>query len=280
MAPAARRRIRPDRVLAYAALVMIVALFLAPVLWIVITSFQPHALLTSVPPRVSPRAAEVQNYRDLLRDPMFGRAVLTTVIVTLGSTLLVLLVAVPSGYAVGRLAFRGKAAYLFSILTMQLGPAIAFLIPLFIMMRRFGLVDTHLGLMLVFLVFVAPVGVWLLRGFFEVLPPQLERAARIDGASRFRAFVQVILPLTTAGLWATAIVAFIGIWGDLLVPLALSFSKAVPLTVLASAFAGEHNVNYGGAAAVAVLSALPPVVLALGFRRYLIRGLTEGAIKQ
>jgi multiple sugar transport system permease protein len=134
--------------------------------------------------------------------------------------------------------------------------------------------------MLVFLVFVAPVGVWLLRGFFEVLPPQLERAARIDGASRFRAFVQVILPLTTAGLWATAIVAFIGIWGDLLVPLALSFSKAVPLTVLASAFAGEHNVNYGGAAAVAVLSALPPVVLALVFRRYLIRGLTEGAIKQ
>jgi multiple sugar transport system permease protein len=277
---APRRHIRIDRLLCYGALIGIVALFLAPVVWIIITSFQPYALLTSVPPKIDLRAVEIQNYKDLLGDAIFRRAFVTTTVVTFGATLMVLLVAVPAGYAVGRLQFHGKASYLFSILAMQFGPAIAFLIPLFIMMRRFGLVDTHLGLMLVFLVFVAPVGVWLLRGFFEVLPPHLERAARIDGASRFRAFYQVILPLATAGVWATAIVAFIGIWGDLLVPLALSFSRAVTLTVVASAFAGEQNVNYGGAAAAAVLSAFPSVLLALIFRRYLVRGLTEGAIKQ
>ena len=271
---------RVERGLAYLALAAIVTFFLLPVLWMAITSVQPYALLTAVPPRVSFAAATGQNYADLLGDPKFRRAVTATVVTSVLSTALALLVAIPAGYATGRLRFAGRAVYLFSILTVQIGPAVAFLIPLFLMMQRFGLIDTYPGLILVFVLFVAPVAVWLLRGFFAVLPPGLERAARMDGASRWRAFYQILLPLGTGGIWAVVLLIFISVWGDLLIPLVLSFSRVVTLTVVASGFSGEQNINYGGASAVAVLSALPAVILALAFRRHLIKGVTEGAVKQ
>lgn len=271
---------RIEQALAYSALAAVAAFFLLPVLWMAITSVQPYALLIAVPPKVSLRAITFQNYADLFGDPKFDRAVVTTIVVTILSTAAALLVAIPAGYATGRLRFRGRALYLFAVLTVQIGPAVAFLIPLFLLMQRLGLIDTHLGLVLVFVLFIAPVGVWLLRGFFAVPPPALERAARMDGASRWRAFLQILLPLSFGGIGAVALLTFISVWGDLLIPLVLSFSKAVTLTVVASGFAGEQNVNYGGASAVALLSALPAVVLALAFRRYLIKGITEGAVKQ
>lgn len=267
------------RGLTYLAILVVVGFYLGPLIWILLSSIQPQGLLTSVPPRVSLALAHLDNYRDLMNSAAFRGALRRTVVVTLVATLAVLVLAIPTAYAAARLQFRGKLAILVSILIVQLGPAVAFLIPLFILIRNLGLIDTYLGLILVFVAFVTPIGVWLLRGFFENLPPQLERAARMDGTSRFGAFWRIIVPLAGGGIGAVALVAFIGIWGDLLIPLTLTFSRSL-LTVFASSFAGEHIVNYGGAAATAVISAVPTVMLVLVFRRFLIRGITEGSVKQ
>ena len=274
---------RPSRlvgpVLTYAALALVVLFYLGPIAWIAISSVQPQGRLTSVPPSVSFAAIQFDNYRDLLASTSFRHSLQRTILVTLGATAGVLLLAIPTAYAAARLQFRGKMTFLMSILIVQLGPAVAFLIPLFILMRGLGLIDTYAGLILVFVAFVTPIGVWLLRGFFEGLPPQLERAARMDGCSRFGAFWRIMVPLAGAGIGAVALVAFIVIWGDLLIPLTLTFSRSL-LTVFASGFSGEHIINYGGAAATAVISAVPTVLLVIIFRRFLIRGLTEGSVKQ
>ena len=266
-------------VLTYAALALVVLFYLGPIAWIAISSVQPQGRLTSVPPSVSISAIRFDHYRDLLASASFRNSLQRTILVTLGATAGVLLLAIPTAYAAARLQFRGKMTFLMSILIVQLGPAVAFLIPLFILMRGLGLIDTYAGLILVFVAFVTPIGVWLLRGFFESLPPQLERAARMDGCSRFGAFWRIMVPLAGAGIGAVALVAFIAIWGDLLIPLTLTFSRSL-LTVFASGFAGEHIINYGGAAATAVISAVPTVLLVIIFRRFLIRGLTEGSVKQ
>ena len=277
------RRVSPARllgiVLTYLALALVVLFYVGPIAWIAISSVQPQGRLTSVPPSVSLAAIQFDHYRDLLASAAFRDALQRTILVTLSSTAVVLLLAIPTAYATARLHFRGKMAFLMSILIVQLGPAVAFLIPLFILMRGLALIDTYAGLVLVFAGFVTPVGVWLLRGFFENLPPQLERAARMDGCSRFGAFWRIMVPLAGAGIGAVALVAFIAIWGDLLIPLTLTFSRSL-LTVYASGFAGEHIINYGGAAATAVISAVPTVLLVIVFRRFLIRGLTEGSVKQ
>lgn len=268
------------RIASYGLLWGIMIFILGPIIWVAITSFQPMSNLMTVPPRVSLSEMSLTYYRELFEDAQFTKSLKNTISITSLSTLLVLAISALGAYAAARFQFPGKDVLLFSILGLQLGPAVAFLIPLFIMVRGFGLIDTHLGVILVFTAFVVPVGIWLLRGFFEGIPHELEPAARMDGCSRIGAFIRVILPLAKGGLAATSTFVFISIWGDLLVPLVLTFSRATTLTVFASAFGGMHNVNYGGAAAVAVLSGLPTVVLAVIFRRYLVRGLFEGSVKK
>ena len=119
-----------------------------------------------------------------------------------------------------------------------------------------------------------------IRGFFEDIPRELEPAARMDGCTRFGAFFRIVLPLARGGIMATAIYVFIACWGEFFIPLVVTFSKATTLTVFASAFGGLHEVNYGAAAATAVMSGVPSIFLALFFRRYLIRGLLEGSVKK
>jgi len=275
-----RRRRALGQAFTYLALVLIMIFVVGPIIWIAITSLQPMSNLMSVPLKVSFSNVTFEYYRSLFADRNFVKSVINTVVTTVVSTVLVLAVSSLGAYAVARFRFANKELLLFSILGIQLGPAVAYLIPLFIMVRWLGLIDTWIGLILVFLAFVVPIGIWLLRGFFEDIPRELEPAARMDGCSRFGAFSRIILPLARGGIMATAIFVFISIWGDFLIPLIVTFSHSITLTVFASAFSGTYDVNYGGAAATAVISGLPTILLAIIFRRHLIRGLTEGSVKR
>ena len=134
-------------------------------------------------------------------------------------------------------------------------------------------------MVIVFLVFQVPVGIWILRGFFESIPHELYDAARIDGCSRLGAFFRVALPLARPGILTVGIYTFITGWNDLLIPLTMSVYKTTMLTVYASSFGGLYQIDYGGATAVAVLSAIPTILLALIFRKNLVQGLTAGSIK-
>jgi len=168
---------------------------------------------------------------------------------------------------------------LFSILSVNLAPALTFLIPLFMILRRLQLVDTYTGLVLVFLAFQVAIGIWILRGFFSSIPAELFDAAKIDGCSRFTTFLRVGLPLARPGIIAVGLFTFLDAWNELLIPMVVTVHRRTTLTIYASSFGGMRQLNYGGATAVAVLSAIPTVLLAVIFSRQLIVGLTAGAVK-
>ena len=267
------------RVGIYTAATLLVVFILLPFVWIFITSVQKTDYLQSVPPRVSLRELDLSAYQELFHDPNFRASLVNSLVAVISSSLLAVAAAALGGYAVGVFHLRGKSVLLFLILLVQLLPALALLIPFFMILRRLHLVDTFPGLIMVFMIFEVPVGIWILRGFFAAIPHELFDAASIDGCSRMGTFIRIAVPFARSGAMAVGIYTFIGGWNDLLIPLIVSLHRRSLLTVYTTTFGGIYQTNYGGAAAVAVLSALPTVIMAIAFRRQLIQGLTAGAVK-
>lgn len=263
----------------YGGLILFLVYLVTPFMWTVLTSFQPYEFLTSVPPRITFRQVELSYYTVLFFDPQFRRALINSVIVISSATILCMVLATLGCYAVYILPSKGKSLLLFGLLSIQLAPALALLIPLFVLLKAIRLVDTFPGLLITFLLFQVPVGIWLLRGFFSNIPRDLFDAAKVDGCGRLGILFRIAVPLARPGIVAVGIYTFITGWGELLIPITLSVYKWQMLTVYASAFGGLYHIDYGGATAVAVLSAIPSVLSALFFRKQLIRGLTAGAIK-
>jgi multiple sugar transport system permease protein len=263
----------------YLAAFVLVAFILLPFVWILITSVQNTDYLQSVPPRVSLREIDLSSYRQLFADIGFRTSLYNSLVAVTASSLLAMVVASLGGYAVGCFRLRGKSTLLFFMLIVQLVPALALLIPFFMILRSLRLIDTFSGLILVFMVFQVPVGIWMLRGFFASIPHELFDSASIDGCTRLGAFLRIAIPLARPGIVAVGIYTFIGGWNDLLIPMIVSLHRRSLLTVYTTSFGGLYDTNYGGAAAVAVLSALPTVFMAIAFRRQLIQGLTAGAVK-
>ncbi|MBC7109121.1 MAG: carbohydrate ABC transporter permease [Methanomassiliicoccales archaeon] len=252
---------------------------LAPLVWTALTSVQSYANLTSVPPKISFREFEVYYYRWLFTDELFRRAIIQSVLCVTCATFFATILAAMGAYIIGVYRIRMRTLFLFSLLFIQLIPALALLIPLFILLKMLNLVDTFWGLVLTFLLFQTPVAIWILRGFFEAIPHDIFDAAKIDGCSRLVMFRKIAWPLARPGITATALYTFITGWGDLLIPLTVGIYRWQLLTVYASAFGGLYQIDYGGATAVATLTAVPTIVLAVVFHRKLLQGLTAGAIK-
>jgi len=276
-------RIKIKRVVKISSLYAIVGLLLvwllSPFIWTLITSIQPYECLVSVPPKLTLNTFNLEYYRTLFSDKQFVSSLKNSTVVILMATFISMWLTSLGGYAIGTFRVRGLSAIMFALLSIQLAPALALLIPLFVLFKTLNLIDTYTGLVIVFLVFQVPVGIWILKGFFESIPYELYDAARIDGCSRLGAFFKVALPLARPGILAVGIYTFITGWNDLLIPLTMSVYKTTMLTVYASSFGGLYQIDYGGATAVAVLSAIPTILLALIFKKNLVQGLTAGAIK-
>ncbi len=267
------------RIGVYGTAVLLVSFILLPFVWIVITSVQDTDHLQSVPPTVSLRQLDFTSYKRLMADPMFRTSLTNSLVAVTSATLLAMVIASLGGYAVGCFQLRGKSGVLFFMLIVQLVPALALLIPFFMILRSMHLIDTYAGLIMVFLVFQVPVGIWMLRGFFASIPHELFDAASIDGCTRLGMLLRIAVPLARPGIVAVGIYTFIGGWNDLLIPIIVSIHRRTMLTVYATSFGGVYKTDFGGAAAVAVLSALPTVLMAIAFRKQLIQGLTAGAVK-
>jgi multiple sugar transport system permease protein len=168
---------------------------------------------------------------------------------------------------------------LLAILATQMFPGIVIAIPLFLVMSRLGLIDTHFGLMLVYLSFVLPIVIWILKGFFEVIPVQLEKAAAIDGASATQVFRYIILPISLPPLFATGVFAFIESWNEFFFAIILTRIHVKTAPIAIAEFAGQYRTLYGQMLASAVLASLPVVVLAIIFRKFILEGFVEGAVK-
>jgi multiple sugar transport system permease protein len=198
-----------------------------------------------------------------------------------GGTVLVSLgVGILGGYALARLRFPLRRATLLSFLVTYMLPPIALIIPLYLLMSRFGLLDTKVGLILVYCSLATPFALWNLSNFFGSLPPELEEAARVDGCSRLGALVRVVLPLSRPGILATGLYAFLLCWDEFLYALIFtSTEQAKTIPVAIAEFTGRNAVDFGLIAAGGILASLPPVVLSVAFQRYLIGGLAAGGVK-
>jgi multiple sugar transport system permease protein len=256
-----------------------------PMAWMLLTSIKSGFAALQFPPQWLPNEPTLASYEKLL-DPTnsvgqdFLRFFWNSLFVSTTTTVLAVIVAVPAAYAFSRFDFPGRKFLFFAVLLRNMFPAVIFLVPLFILMRLLGLVNTHGSLILTYLTFGQPLAIWLLKGFYDNIPYQLEQAARIDGATRFQAFLLIVMPLSTPGIIATAIYSFIGAWNEYIFAYTfLNRNEQLTLPVGIQRFFSENTTDFPGLMAASFIMSLPVVVLFLLLQRYFVRALTEGAVK-
>lgn len=273
-----RIRQRSIDVLAYIVAFLAIILTLFPIFWIFTISIKTERDAFAMPP-VWFFEPVWSNYARIWQTAGFGQAFFNSVVVTSAGVFLALLVGIPAAYALNRLAFRGKRTLMIWMLLAYMLPEFLFMIPMYVLYQRMGLYDTQIGLALVYQVFVLPFAIWLLRGFFNEVPSELEDAARIDGSSRLGTLYRIYLPLTAPGIAATAILSAIWIWNELTIALALTFDSAQTVTVAVAGFRGYASIDWGAMTAASIVAIAPMAIFAALAQRYIVKGLTLGAVK-
>lgn len=262
-----------------AALAVIVAFCTAPFAWQAITSLKPEAELMRLPP-VLPTVPTIEHYREVFEGRPFLRILLNSLGVAGLTTILCLFIGSFAAYALAKLRFRGKGLLLTAVLSVSMFPAIATVSPLYLLIRALGLRDTWAALVATYTTFALPLTIYVLTNFFREIPDELRESAQVDGCTPLGAFIRVILPLATPGMFTTAILVFIFAWNEFLFALtftATESSRTVPVGI--ALFTGIHTVPWGEIAAASVVVTIPLVVLVLVFQRRIVAGLTAGAVK-
>jgi multiple sugar transport system permease protein len=276
---------RSSRVFLYlfVALVLIVTLF--PFYWIINMSLQNNIELYATPPHFFPARPTLENFASVLFEERgmmrFTQAVANTLIVAVATMAICIALGAITGYALARLKWRWGVLFLFVLIGTQMVPPMVDLIPLYIIFSRYlRLIDTRLALVIGYTGWLLPIAVWILYGYFQTIPRDLESAARIDGCTRLQALARVVMPLSAPGIAATAIYVFISSTNEFLFAMIFSStarSKTIPVAL--SDMIGKYSIRYGDMTAGAVIAALLPVILALIFQKYLVQSLTAGGIK-
>ncbi len=271
-----------NRALFYLLVVFVVVYSAFPFYWAVVSSFKPSGELFSTDPSLLPVPFTLEHYQNVFLRANFGRNLLNSLIVAGGATLLSLTLGVMAAYALGRLPFPPKNAVLYIVLAMTMFPQISVLGGLFMLLRQTALFNTHLGLILSYLLFTLPFTVWVLVGYFRGLPRELEEAAYVDGATPLQTLVKVMLPLTGPGLVTTGLLAFIAAWNEYLFALTFTVGDAVrtvPPAIAGFGGASPFEIPWGSIMAASVVVTVPLVVLVLIFQQRIVAGLTAGAVK-
>lgn len=260
--------------------VLIIVLFaLGPFAWMVLTSLTPTDALNATGVSVSPTGWSLDNYVRLLRQTSFLDNMLDSLIIAVGTVILGLAVAVTAAYSFSRFRFAGRRLLMLQFLLINMFPVVLLILPLFVLMRKAGILDTHFGLILANATVAIPFAVWMLTSYIGAIPKSLDEAAMIDGCSRLTALRRVVLPLTMPGIISTGIYIFITAWNEYLYALTLGGRNVRPVTVAIQTLIGEYQIEWGLLAAGAVVGAMPATVLFLLVQRRLIGGLTQGAVK-
>jgi multiple sugar transport system permease protein len=260
-------------------MVAVFLVYLLPTFWIVTTSFKTGADAFAMPPKWFNFGWTLENYRKAFIDyHMMGNAA-NSLIATSGSTLLALLLGTPAAYALSRFNFKLRENIMFWFLSTRMAPPILVAVPFFLISRRLGLYDTLTLLIFVYVLVNLAWVVFMMRSFFDEIPLELDESAMVDGASRFGAFRRIALPLTLPGLAATTIFCLIMAWNEYFFALVLTSDNAQTLPAAITTFLTVHGLLWGPMTAAGTVVMLPILVFALWVQKYLIRGLTMGAIK-
>jgi multiple sugar transport system permease protein len=269
-----------ERLFWSSGIIVVVVYALVPVMWIASLSLKKPGDLADG--RFLPRSITLDNYVAIFQDPQFPAALRNSMGIGLISTLLAVVLAMFAAYAIVRLEFRGKTLVLSAALAIAMFPPISVIGPLFNMWRTVGLFDTWLGLIIPYMTFTLPLAIWTLSAFFRDIPWDLDKAARVDGATPFQTFRWVIAPLAAPGVFTAAILVFIFAWNDFLFATSLTSTndaRTVPAAIAFFTGSSQFEEPTGSIAAASVVVTVPMVVLILLFQRRIVAGLTSGAVK-
>ncbi|WP_138946330.1 carbohydrate ABC transporter permease [Plantibacter sp. M259] len=251
-----------------------------PLYWIVVTSFKKPGAIFSYPLTYWPEVFSVENYLGLFSKAQFGTYVVNSLIVATIAAVVATFISMLSAYVLARFEFRSKGAILLAFLATQMIPSFIALGPLYLLMTQLKLVDNRFGLILIYIAVCIPFCTVMLRGFFENIPDALEEAAMIDGCSRFGALFRVLVPVLKPGIVAAFIFNFVNCWNELFLSVTLINSdanKTIPTAL--NGFITSYNIDWGSMSAAAVLTIIPTMVLFAFASRYIVQGLTAGAVK-
>jgi multiple sugar transport system permease protein len=277
-----------ERILRGIAITFVIAFFMFPLFWIFMMSFQTNETILRIPPSLN-FSPTLENYQALISgklvtasgtlDIAFMRNLGNSVFLSTASVALSLLLGVPAAYAFARHKFRGSEDIAFTLLSFRFAPPLLVLLPLTIYFQQLGLANTYIGLIWVYQLICLPLILWIVRGYFEDISPDIEYAYRIAGHSWFATFRKIALPLAGPGIAAAGLLAFIFAWNNFVFALVLASADKQPVTVGALAFITASGIQYGQVAAAIILSITPTLALALYAQRYLVEGLSLGAVK-
>ena len=276
------------RILRGGALTLVVVFFLFPIFWIFLMSFETNETVLQVPPALTPHLT-LQNYVALLSGKLvtstgiinitFLHNLWNSVLLSTCSVAVALVLGVPAAYAFARFRFRGGEDIAFTLLSFRFAPPLLVLLPLSLYFQDIGLSNTYVGLIWIYQLICLPLILWIVRGYFEDASPDIEYAYRVDGHSWWSAFTKIAIPLAGPGIAAAALLSFIFAWNNFVFALVLASADKQPVTVGALAFVTASGIQYGIIAAAIVLSILPTLALALYAQRWLVEGLSLGAVK-
>lgn len=267
-------------ILTYVVLVALAVFCLGPVLWTLITSFKDESEIVTAQVVYLPSHLTFDNYVKLWSQSNYPTLIINSLLVTAMTVLICVLTGTIAAYAFSRFNFRGRTQLMLGYLVIRMFPAVLMIIPLFILLRNIGLLDNRFGLAVAYTSFLLPLYVWMLKGFFDAAPKELEAAARIDGSTRLGAMFRIVIPIARNGLVATSVFVAIAAWNEYLFALMLTTSEGSRTwPVGLQLMIGEYSLPWGMLAAGGMISIAPVIVLFAIVQRWMVAGITAGAVK-
>lgn len=275
---------RLKRSLLYVTIAFVLAITLFPIFWMLNTAFKPRAEVLASVPVWLPREPTLRNFSDVITGTGMAQGGLAnfynSLVASSASMALALLIGTPAAYGLARFKFKRNKDLAMWILSTRMLPPAATIIPVYLMIRTLGLIDTLPALIIVYTVYNLPFVTWMMRGFFINVPEEIEESAKIDGCSDFQAFYKISVPLVKAGLVVSALFAFVFVWNEFIYALVLTRINAQTIPIQIASYAGVKGVEWGKMMALSTISSLPGIVLAIFLQRNLVSGLTMGAVKE
>ena len=268
--------------LTYFVIVLLLLVFVFPIYWMFVASLKDNSVLMRLPPQLYPTFSSLDSYKAIFENAKYMRYIGNSLIVSSITVVINLLFSVFAGYSLSRFRYPGRKAIMTVTLSAQVFPTVVILISLYEFFSKFKLMNNFLGLALADVAMSLPLSVWMLKSFCDSVPRSLDEAARVDGCGRFRTMMQIVVPLLKPGMLAVGIYAFLMSWDDYMLGLVIMTKtpkKTLPVGISES-FLGEFGFDYAGMMTISVVASLPVLLLFLIFQKYMVAGLTGGAVKE
>ncbi len=265
-------------IISFIVVLMVTIIFISPILWQYTGAFKPTNEVIAYPPVFFFRPA-LNNFIDLFQEKQALTNLKNSIIIVSISTFIGLCLSITAGYALARINIKGGKQIGFLMLVLVMVPTVTLLIPFYDIMSKIGLLGTHLAIIIVYVIFILPFNIWLLQGFFKTIPKEIEEAALMDGCSNFGVLFRIFIPISKPGIFATVIFSVMMTWGDFVFAGILGSKSSYTLAVIGASIEGKFGSSWGQLAALTLMITLPMAIFTIFTQKYLVEGLTFGAVK-